>query len=90
MTAKLPCWRTLEFNFERHTREKKTLRLNEDIMIVSFTVHANMKNTKILTTLFWILIRVVTAVVLAVTLPTQGFTESVVALELILGAVSAH
>lgn len=59
-------------------------------MIVSYTVHANMKNTKILTTLFWILIRVVTAVVLAVTLPTQGFTESVVALELILGAVSAH
>lgn len=59
-------------------------------MTVSFTVHANMKSTKILTTLFWILIRVVTAVVLAVTLPTQGFTESVVALELILGAVSAH
>lgn len=59
-------------------------------MIVSFTVHANMKSTKILTTLFRILIRVVTAVVLAVTLPAQGFTESVVALELILGAVSAH
>lgn len=44
----------------------------------------------ILTTLFGILIRVVAAVVLAVTLPALGLTKRVVALELILRAVSNH
>lgn len=45
---------------------------------------------KILTTLFGILVRVVAAVVLAVTLPAPGLTKGVVALELILRAVSNH
>lgn len=49
-----------------------------------------MLNAVILTTLFWLLIRVVSTIVLAVTLPAQGFTKSVVALELIQGAVSTH
>lgn len=91
MTAKLPCWWTLEFNFERHTREEniKIKRRHNDCQFYRPRKHEK-QETKILTTLVWILIRVVTAVVLAVTLPTQGFTESVVALELILGAVSAH
>lgn len=43
-----------------------------------------------LNTLLWILIRVVSTVVLAVTLPAQGFTKGVVALELVQGAVSTH
>lgn len=44
----------------------------------------------ILTTLFGILIRVVAAVVLAVAFPALGLAEGVVALELILRAVSHH
>lgn len=43
-----------------------------------------------LTALLWVLIRVVSTVVLSVTLPGQGLTQSVVTLELIQGAVSTH
>lgn len=41
-----------------------------------------------LTAHFWILIGVVPTVVLPVTLPGEGFTQSVVTLELIRGAVT--
>lgn len=47
-------------------------------------------DTAILTTLLWVLIRVVSTIVLAVTLPAQGFTEGVVTLELIWWTVSTH
>lgn len=44
----------------------------------------------ILTTLFWILIRVVATVILPVALPTQRFTEGVITLELIQWAVPSN
>lgn len=43
-----------------------------------------------LTTHFRLLVRVVSTVVLTVTPPAQGFAKGVVALELVLGAVSSH
>lgn len=49
-----------------------------------------MSNAEILTALIWVLIRVVSAVVLTVTLPGQGLTERVIALELIHRAASFH
>lgn len=49
---------------------------------------SNVRNALVLTTLFWVLIRVVSTVILTITHPAQWFTKGVVALELILGAVS--
>lgn len=43
-----------------------------------------------LTTLLWVLVRVVSTIVLSITLPAQRFTKGVVALELVQGAVSTH
>lgn len=53
-----------------------------------FCNSSNVRNALVLTTLFWVLIRVVSTVILTITHPAQGFTKGVVALELILGAVS--
>lgn len=47
-------------------------------------------NTIILTALFWVLIRVVSTVILTITLPAKRLAKSVVALELIQGAMSTH
>lgn len=43
-----------------------------------------------LTALLGVLVRVVSTVVFSVTPPAKGLTKSVVALELIMGAVSVH
>lgn len=53
-----------------------------------FCNSSNVRNALVLTTLFWVLIRVVSTVILTITRPAQWFTKGVVALELILGAVS--
>lgn len=49
-----------------------------------------MWRTGSLTTLLWVLIRVVSTVVLTITLPAQRLAQSVIALKLVQGAVSAH
>lgn len=41
-----------------------------------------------LTALIWFLIRVVSTVVLSITRPGEGFTQSIVALELVMVAVT--
>lgn len=78
-------WNLTEGPKEKSIKEQENLYKSYQMV---FCNSSNVRNALVLTTLFWVLIRVVSTVILTITRPAQWFTKGVVALELILGAVS--